>query len=341
MIKAFFASKEWARWAYGIGATLFGLLLVQVYIDVQFNTWYKEFYNIMQTAAPGQGATLEQFWSCLWKFGFLAMPYVWIWTFTNWLTKMYALRWREAITFNYLPRWDGIDVQIEGASQRIQQDTERFARIVETLGLAIVRAIMTLVAFIPILWGLSSMVDLPYLRDIPGSLMWLALVISIGGMIISWFVGWFLPGLEFNNQKVEAAYRKQLVKAEDDLDVRADMPSFFSLFTGVRKNSQRLYMHYGYFDLWAISYRQILTLLPYIIMGPGLFTGLILLGVLVQVSNAFGQVQSSFSLFIDRWRTITELRSIWRRLHQFEAMLEGKTPKMDLLSKVAAKVKED
>jgi len=321
MIKAFFASMKWATWAYGVGAVLFGLLLLQVFIDVKFNNWYKLFYNVMQTANTDGGSTYSEFTSLLWRFIYLAMPYVWIWTFTNWLTKMYALRWREAITFNYLPRWDGIDEKIEGASQRIQQDTERFARIVETLGLAIVRAIMTLVAFIPILWGLSSMVVLKYL-PVPGSLMWLALMISVGGMIVSWYVGWFLPGLEFNNQKVEAAYRKQLVKAEDDLEVRSDIPSFVSLFTGVRHNSQKLYLHYGYFDLWAISYRQILTLLPYIIMGPGLFTGAILLGVLVQVANAFGQVQSSFSLFIDRWRTITELRSIWKRLHQFEKALE-------------------
>jgi len=319
MIKSFFATKQWVKWAYGIGALILLLILAQVYITVLFNDWYKEFYDILQQATT---TDVSEFYASLKKFMYLALPYIWIITLTNWVTKMYALRWREAITFNYLPRWIGIINDIEGASQRIQQDTERFSRIVEGLGLSIVRAFMTLIAFIPILWGLSSSVDLPLIRDIPGSLMWIALLVSVGGTVISWFVGWWLPGLEYNNQVVEAAYRKKLVKAEDDHAVRGNSSLFVSLFAGVKFNYQKLYLHYGYFDLWAITFSQFMVIVPYLIMGHGLFTGLITLGVMIQVSNAFSQVRESFSLFISRWTTITELRSIWKRLHQFEAALE-------------------
>ena len=86
-----------------------------------------------------------------------------------------------------------------------------FAKIVESLGLQIVRAIMLLIAFLPILWGLSSNVVIPFFKDISGSLVWVSLVASLGGLIISWIVGIKLPGLEYNNQKVEAAFRKELV----------------------------------------------------------------------------------------------------------------------------------
>ena len=106
--------------------------------------------------------------------------------------------------------------EIEGASQRIQEDCNRFARIVESLGLQVVRAVMTLVAFIPVLWGLSEHVTIPFFSEIPGSLVWVTLAVSLGGLVISWFVGWKLPGLEYNNQKVEAAFRKDLVLGEDD-----------------------------------------------------------------------------------------------------------------------------
>ena len=136
--------------------------------------------------------------------------------FTGWFTRIYGLRWREAITFSYIPQWQAVEHEIEGASQRIQEDCNRWARIVESLGLQIIRALMTLIAFIPILWGLSDKVDLPILRDIEGSLVWFSLIVSLGGIIISWFVGIKLPGLEYKNQRVEAAFRKDLVLGEDD-----------------------------------------------------------------------------------------------------------------------------
>ena len=181
---------------------------------------------------------------------------------------------------------------------------------------------MTLIAFIPILYGLSAKVDVPILRDIEGSLVWVALTISIGGLFISWFVGWKLPGLEYNNQKVEAAFRKDLVLGEDDKVNYADLGKLRGFFKDIRRNYQRLYFHYGYFDAWSTSYDQFMMILPYVVMGPGLFTGVLTLGVMVQVNNAFQKVHGGFALFLHNWTTITELRSIWKRLHEFEANLD-------------------
>ena len=173
----------------------------------------------------------------------MAFPYVILAVATGWFTRLYGLRWREAITFNYIPRWRNVETEIEGASQRIQEDCNRFARIVENLGLQVVRALMTLVAFIPVLWALSDAVTIPFFSDIEGSLVWTALVVSLGGIVISWFVGWKLPGLEYNNQKVEAAFRKDLVLGEDDKANYAQPETLWSLFTGIRFIYHRLYMH--------------------------------------------------------------------------------------------------
>ena len=121
---------------------------------------------------------------------------------------MYGLAWREALTYNYLPKWKNVKQEIEGSSQRIQEDTYKFARLVESLGISSVRAVMTLIAFLPMLWGFSSLVDISILKDIEGSLVWIAIITSVGGITISWFVGWYLHGLEYNNQVFEAAFRK-------------------------------------------------------------------------------------------------------------------------------------
>ena len=338
MIKSFYATRQWALWAYGGGLLLFTSLWLQVQMTVAINTWYGGFYDLLQNAAdyqdkPAEG--IDLFFSKLVSpdyvvsgfegepsFAVIAFPYVLLAIFTGWFTRIYGLRWREAMTFNYIPRWRAVREEIEGASQRIQEDCNRFARIVESLGLQIVRAIMTLVAFIPVLYGLSDKVDIPVLRDIEGSLVWGALVISLGGLAISWFVGWKLPGLEYNNQKVEAAFRKDLVLGEDDKTKHADPEALRGFFGRIRYNYQRLYLHYGYFDAWSTSYDQFMIIFPYLVMGPGLFTGLITLGVMVQVSNAFSRVHGGFALFLHNWTTITELRSIWKRLHEFENNLD-------------------
>ncbi|WP_020590678.1 putative transporter [Kiloniella laminariae] len=338
MFHSFFKSRQWALWAYGGAVILITSLWVQVQISVAINKWYGGFYDHLQNAKDFYEKSedgINIFYQKLMgidyilngfegetSFLILATPYVFIATATGWFTRVYGLSWREAMTFGFIPRWKTVEEEIEGASQRIQEDCNRFARIVESLGLQIVRAIMTLIAFLPILWDFSSKVDIPILRDIEGSLVWAALIVSLGGMLVSWFVGIKLPGLEYNNQRVEAAFRKDLVLAEDNKAGYAKSETLFELFTGIRLNYKRLYWHYGYFDVWLNSYDQFMVIAAYLIMGPGLFTGVILLGVMVQVNNAFQKVHGSFSLFLHNWTTITELRSIYRRLNEFEHNLK-------------------
>ena len=319
MIKAFFWSRRWALWAYGGGAVLLIAIYAQVYMSVLLNDWYGRYYNILQKPLE---YGISAFWGSLWEWVYIVIPYIILATTVSYFTRLYSLRWREAITFDYIPRWRNVKEEIEGASQRIQEDAFRFARIVESLGLQVVRAVMTLAAFLPILWQMSESIDAAFVKGIPGSLVWLAILTSLGGMAISWIVGAKLPGLEYNNQKVEAALRKELVLGEDDKANHASTETLTELFIGIKFNYHRLFLHYGYFDLWVWFYDQGVSLLPEIIAAPALFAGRIMLGTLMQIGNAFNKVHNSFALFIHNWTTITELRSIWKRLHEFEANLD-------------------
>ena len=143
-------------------------------------------------------------------------------------------------------------------------------------------------SFIPILWGLSKGIAIEWLK-FDGSLFWVALATALGGTVLSWFVGIRLPGLEYNNQKTEAALRKELVYAEDDR-ARMTLAELMQLFMGVRINNFRLFSHYAYFNLWSNLYGQTMIIFPYLLMGPSLFSGIITLGVIQQVGNAFGKV---------------------------------------------------
>ena len=321
MLTSFFCTRKWLLWSWGGLLILLSSLWLQVSLTVAINEWYGGFYDLMQNSATyfdRSQVGIDLFYDKLYDFCILAMPYVIIATITNWFTRVYGLRWREAITFDYLPKWRDVTEDIEGASQRIQEDTHKFAEIIENLGLQIVRSIMTLIAFIPVLWELSAKTDIPFFGMEGGSLVWFALVISVGGLIITWFVGAKLPGLEYNNQKVEAAFRKELVFGEDDKSNYARPETILELFTGIKFIYQRLFNHYGYVDVWVNSYDQFMVIVPYLLVGPGLFTKLITLGVVVQVSNAFRKVHEGFGVFLYQFTTITELRSIWKRLSEFE-----------------------
>lgn len=141
-------------------------------MTVLINRWYGGFYDMLQNPT---GRDISEFWAAIFlpsfqpyallgfipvpspaSFLWIAVPYVVLAAITNYVTRLYALRWREAITEDYIPRWRNVAHEIEGASQRIQEDAQRWARIIESLGLAIFRAAMTLIAFIPILWTISG-----------------------------------------------------------------------------------------------------------------------------------------------------------------------------------------
>ncbi len=162
MLNSFFLNRKWRLWSWGGLFIIFVSLFFQVQMTVAINSWYGKFYDLLQKAAESD---VSEFYDGIFLFMRLAIPYVIIYTITNYFTRLYAFRWREAMTFAYMPYWKAIDAKVEGASQRIQEDCMNFARIVESIGLQIIRAFMLLIAFIPILWGLSSNVIILWLKE--------------------------------------------------------------------------------------------------------------------------------------------------------------------------------
>jgi peptide/bleomycin uptake transporter len=212
---------------------------------------------------------------------------------------------------------------LEGASQRVQDDTMRFSSTMQSLGVNFIDAVMTLIAFLPLLASLSHHVsELPVVGAIPYPLVTAAIAWSIFGTVLLALVGIKLPGLEFKNQRVEAAYRKELVYGEDN-EARAQPRTLAELFANVRHNYFTLYGHYVYFDMVRYMYIQIDNVFALFIQVPTLAAGKITFGIFQQISTAFSQVSSSFQYLVSSWPTIVELISIYKRLRAFEATLEG------------------
>jgi peptide/bleomycin uptake transporter len=322
LFKSFFLSKKYLLWAWG--GSFFILLgsWLQVSIDVRINEWFGQFYNVIQKALGAPNSIdINTYYSLLADVFILVAQFVFIAVVLSFFSKHWVFRWREAMTIYFLEHWQQLR-QIEGASQRVQEDTKRFASIMESLGASLVESVMVLIAFIPILWELSKNVNnIPVIGYLDHAPVYVTIAFAIIGTVALSLIGFKLPGLEFNNQRVEAAFRKELVIAEDTQE-RGAFGVMFDLFTQVRKNYFKLFFHYFYFDIAKFTYLQVGTIIPYILLAPSIVGGLITLGIMQQIIRAFYRVLDSFQFLVKSWPTIVELISVYKRLRVFEKTLK-------------------
>lgn len=327
---AYYSPHKWQRWSILGSSLLILMAYLTVQVSVVINAWYGPFYNDVQKALNGNAeVTDSDLYGHLAVFCIIVFPYIVFVPLKLFFTSHYVFRWRNAMNDYYLEKWSQVR-KVEGASQRIQEDTMRFSGIMQGLGVAMVDSVMTLISFLPVLSALSVHIkEMPLVGTIPYPLVTLAIVWSVFGTFLLIFAGIKLPGLEFKNQRVEAAFRKELVYGEDNSD-RAEPVSLVELFNNVRRNYFKIYFHYAYFNLVRYLYLQADNIIVYIFIIPTIVSGRITLGIMNQILRAFGQVASSFQFLVNSWTTIIDLISIYKRLQAFEASISGgQLPKID------------
>lgn len=302
----------------------------QVEVSVAINAWYGPFYDLIQDSVSQKRPTpASDFVASLFVFMGIALVAVVVQTLNRFFVSHFNFRWRTAMNEYFASHWQTIR-GVEGSSQRVQDDTMRFAQTMEGLGSNFLESIMTLIAFLPVLHGLEHYItELPFIGVIPYPLVTASILWALFGTGFLATIGIKLPGLEFKNQRVEASYRKELVYGEDN-EERAQPQTLRDLFSGVRTNYFKLYFHYLYFNLGRIIYLQTDNIFPIIVLIPTLVAQKITLGPMQQVQNSFDQVRSSFQFLINSWPTIISLISIFKRLRALEAVIAGQPlPKID------------
>lgn len=315
------APHPWAWWSILGTALILFTTYFQVQVNVAINAWFGPFYDLIQAAvSKSRPITGEEFYGQIATFAGVALVAVTVGVLTRFFVSHYIFRWRTAMNDFYVANWPRLR-GIEGASQRVQEDTMRFAKTVEGLGVNLIDAVLTLIAFLPVLVKLSvNVTELPLVGAIPYPLVFAAVIWSVVGTGALALIGIRLPGIEFFNQKVEAAYRKELVLGEDN-PARADPPTLSELYTHIRRNYFRLYFNFMYFDIARFVYLQTDAIVGYLLLAPTIIAGKITLGPMQQILRAFSQVRSSFQYLVTAWSTIVELISIYKRLRSFEATI--------------------
>lgn len=379
MFKEFF----WDNWKTGMVA--WGGLIVVVaysaflaYIKAELNEFYSTFYDLLQeagglaasstsesssgdiygdAAGSGQNAELAVYrarvYEQLWLFAGIIAPLVTASPACKWIRSIWAFSWRMSLMSNYLRAWDTKREPIEGASQRLHEDSQRFSSALQGCLVAVLDSVFTLIVFSPILFQLSRDIRPPInLGALEGAWLWTtAWLASIVGLMGSVFLGQKLVQLEVDNQRVEALLRKDLVLLETTPAVivgtqprdaqqsqptpqtpeQARQPSFKprayfdTTLVRLRSNYHALFRHFSLLNLWLSFYDQIMVIFPYIVAAPLIFDDdpvrRITLGTLIKMSNSFEKVFSSLSVISESWGAINEFRSTLYRLREFEAKL--------------------
>jgi putative ATP-binding cassette transporter len=336
LVKPYWNSEE--KWiARGLLVVVIGLNLAQVFLNVQFNSWYGRFYDALQQK------NLAVFWHEILVFLILATFWIAAGVYEYYLRNSLEIRWRRWLTQRYLKNWmtGRVFYRMEltgrgtdNPDQRIQEDLNNFP--FQTLNLALdgMSNVVNLVSFVTILWGLSGAISFVLAGlhiTIPGYMLWCALLYATVGTVIMHLIGRRLAGLFFAQQRFEADFRYSLVRVRENAEGIA-------LYGGEEDEHARLSDRFGrVFDNWfqimrmrkrmilfSSSYEQLAVLFPFVTAGPLYFAGTIMLGTLMRISNAFRQVQGNLSWFISSYATIAEWKASVDRLISFDrAMAES------------------
>ena len=350
LTKPYFQSeKKWQ--ARGLLAAIIALNLGLVYMAVLFNDWNKLFYDSLQD----KNATV--FWAQLGRFTYLAFAFIVIAVYKFYLTQLLEMRWRAWMTGHYLTRWlanhafyklelnrfavpanAGVNNadNPDNPDQRIQEDINQFTALTIGLSMGLLNSVVTLASFVGILWGLSGGFAFTFnggAYNIPGFMVWMALLYCTAGSLLAHYIGRPQIKLNFQQQRVEADFRHHMVRLREysesialdrgETVERAQLDQRFSKVLGnylaLIKAQKNLVWFTSFFGQAAVVF-------PFVVAAPRFFSGAIQLGELMQISSAFGQVQGALSWFVDSYSSLASWRATTDRLTSFEASFKALAP---------------
>jgi putative ATP-binding cassette transporter len=308
-----------------------GLSLGAVYLEVQFNTWNKDFYNALEKKDQ------PEFYGQLWRFTYLALIWIVVMVYRLYLQQMLYMEWRSWLNDNFLQRWLAdrayyrlqlADRGVDNPDQRIADDLRIFVDMTLDLSIGLLSAVVTLVSFTVILWGLSGDFTVGGVA-IPGFMFWIAVVYAFIGSWIAHKVGRPLIGLDFTQQRYEADYRYSLVRLRENSEGVAlyrgetlELASFRERFNLVIQNWWGIMNKRKQLNWFTSFYTQFSIIFPYVVAAPRYFSGAVGMGFIFQTSSAFRNVQGSLSWFIDVYPQFATWKATVDRLTTFNASLE-------------------
>jgi putative ATP-binding cassette transporter len=310
------------------------LNLFTVWLNVRFNYWNNDFYNALQQYE------WHEFWRQFAIFGAIALASILAGVYSFYLRGILHIRWRRWLTERFLRDW--LDDQsyyrmkfdeatTDNPDQRISEDLDRFATITLALSLGLLSAVVTLVSFLSILWTLSGSLTIPIggtSLEIPGYMVFAALVYAVAGTMLTRWIGRPLIQLNFDQQRYEADFRFSMVRLRENAENVAfyggearELDTFHARFARVIANWWGIIKRRKKLAWFTYGYDQVAIVFPFLVAAPRYFDKVIQLGGLMQIASAFRQVQESLSFIISSYTEIAENQAVVQRLSGFRGRL--------------------
>ncbi len=326
-----------------------------VAVNVLINQWNARFFNALQDR------NWDQFVTELSIFCVLAAIFIVLAVYQLYLNQWLQIRWRAWMTKVYVDRWLAASTHYrmqllgdaaDNPDQRIADDINQFIEKSLYIVVRLLGAIVTLLSFFAILWGLSAAAPLTVFGSplaIPGYLVWTALIYSVIGTLLAHWIGWPLAALNFRQQRFEADFRFNLVRVRENAEQiallrgeDAEKSRLGERFSRVVENFMALMSRQKKVIFVQQGHSQIAMVLPYLVVSPAYFSGAVQLGALTQTASAFGSVQESLSFFVTFYRSIAEWAAVVDRLTGFnralnEAQQMGASSNIAVTSDAAAR----
>jgi len=331
----FHAEEKWK--ARGLLAAIVALNLGAVYMLVLINEWNRVFYDALQNKDAAV------FWRELGRFTYLAFGFIIIAVYRFYLTQLLEMRWRSWMTRHYLDRWlqnhrfyqmelaryaRGSDAPPDNPDQRIAEDMNLFTAYTVSLSMGLLNAVVTLLSFVGILWSLSGSFSVTVQGqawDIPGFMVWMAVLYCLAGSVITHYIGRPQIALNFKQQRFEADFRHHLVRVREysesialDQGEAVERRQLGLRFGDVLANYLKLLNAQKRLTWFTSGFGQAAVVFPFIVAAPRFFSGAIQLGELMQIASAFGRVQDSLSWFVDNYSNLAAWRATTDRITSFE-----------------------
>lgn len=333
LLKPYWISEEKGR-AYLLLAAIIGLNLGEVYLLVQLNEWNNDFYNALQALDKAA------FYKALGVFTYIVFFYIVAAVYRTYLTQMLQIRWRRWMTSHFLDRWLAhrnyyrmsiIGNRADNPDQRISEDINQFIDLTLTLSLGLLSSIVTLLSFLAILWGLSGAfaIDLGgFHLNIPGYMVWAALLYAIVGTWITYLIGRPLVKLNYEQQRYEADFRFSMARLREHSESVAlyggeafEKESFLSCFSRVVANYLGIMKRQKKLSWFTVGYFQAAIIFPFVVAAPRFFAKEIQLGGLMQIASAFGRVHEALSFIVNSYPSLATWKAVIDRLSGFEKTL--------------------
>jgi putative ATP-binding cassette transporter len=321
-------------------ATVVGLALLGVWLEVQFNTWNREFYNTFESKDQAE------FFRQLGMFTILAVLYIVNGVYRVYFQQMLMIEWRTWMTESYLADWlkdrayyrlQLLDKGTDNPDQRIADDLNAFVDLTLTLALGLLSAVVTLVSFLGILWGISGAATF-FGIEIPGYMVWVALVYAVAGTWLTHLIGRPLVRIGFDQQRYEANFRFALVRLRENAEGVAlyrgeagEYNNFRARFADVIAIWWTKMLKQKQLGWFQSFYGQMAIIFPFVVASPRFFSGAMPLGGIFQIASAFGQVQGALSWFINVYSSYANWKATVDRLTGFTEALAHAREEADRL----------